>query len=97
MTAATGNEGEWMPMSVKPEKPIMAVLFYGDGKHAPGWSMKEPIRDERFEMAYFTDGEWRRCGTGHEVFESWADEYGHVPTHYREIEAPAPPLSESDA
>jgi hypothetical protein len=93
-TLEAAEAAAWQPIDMLPEEPCQVEYFCRDmtfttasGDVVSG--VIEPWRDERRELGYWDGRTWRRCGTGHEVFEFEDTPRDWLPTHWRPL-PPAP-------
>jgi hypothetical protein len=84
----------WQPIETAPRDGTVVVVFRGNVAFETSFG---PSRDfvERCDLGWFEDGNWWQSGTGHDFFEPWAIEIGHVPTHWMPL--PDPPPSERES
>ena len=78
----------WQPVETVPDADRMAVLLYyplqDNGAVGHDFSIVIGFWD-RTNDRYHSG--WFQQGTGHDCFEEWNEESGHVPTHWM----PLPP------
>jgi len=93
---AHAQRAPWQPMDVKPDRPMMADLFYRDLFFTDYKTSKkvsavmERGRDERFGIGWWDGETWFHSGTAHELFENYS-EYPkeQFPTHWRPLDVSA--------